>query len=295
MYIKEVSSDTWDGLRDRGWLDNMTAQYVQNESTVNGVTDAGTGAMGFWDRLHFLFSGKVTNGSNALNTGMDPNVLSFHVHNQVLAFFVDVTSLLLVIMIPVSMFIFFLWYFEMNKMVDHYYHMFRDAFGYKEVFSNSQTESNTEYLNKLFLKEKHVGETHHHHIETYQTTDSSGEPVQVLVPEHVAPPTASEYGAHPRWAIVESYMSAPHEAMWRIGIIEADTMLDNILTERGYMGADLGEKLKSLNFHSLQLAWDAHKVRNRIAHEGSNYRLTEREARRVFAMYEAVFREMKAI
>jgi hypothetical protein len=292
QYIQEVSNDTWDGLRDRGWLDSMS-HYVQNDTSVvsGNVTQNTTHAMSFWERLQFLLSGKATGVSTSINTGTDPNVLSFHVHNQILAFFVDVTSLLLVLMIPIAMFIFFLWYYEMKKAVDHYYHLFHNSFGYKETYATS----NTEYLDTISLPEKGKGSTNHHHIETYQTTDTDGNSVQVLVPDQIVAPSMAEYSNHPRWAIVEGYMAAPHEAMWRMGIIEADTMLDNVLTERGYMGADLGEKLRGLNFHSIQLAWDAHKVRNRIAHEGSNYRLTEREARRVFAMYEAVFKEMKVI
>ena len=53
--------------------------------------------------------------------------------------------------------------------------------------------------------------------------------------------------------------------------------------------------LKSASFKTIELAWDAHKMRNRIAHEGSDFVLTEREAKRVFVLYESVFRELKAI
>ena len=72
-------------------------------------------------------------------------------------------------------------------------------------------------------------------------------------------------------------------------------MLADALREKGYVGADVGEMLQGANFRSVQLAWDAHKVRNRIAHEGTQFTLTEREAKRVYALYEAVFSEMKLI
>ena len=77
--------------------------------------------------------------------------------------------------------------------------------------------------------------------------------------------------------------------------MEADNVLLEVLTEKGYSGDGVGEKLKGASFKTIDLAWDAHKVRNRIAHEGSNFELTEREAKRTFMLYESVLRDLKAI
>lgn len=111
----------------------------------------------------------------------------------------------------------------------------------------------------------------------------------------ISPPTIKEFEKHPKWAIVEGYMSSSEEPLWRIGILEADNMLAEALREKGYQGEDVGEMLKSANFNSLQLAWEAHKVRNRIAHEGVTFVLTGHEARKTFLLYEAVFKELKMI
>ena len=65
----------------------------------------------------------------------------------------------------------------------------------------------------------------------------------------------------------------------------------------GYQGENLGERLKAIepsDFITLQAAWDAHKVRNQIAHE-TNFQLSKREVRRVIGLYEQVFREFKYI
>ena len=67
-----------------------------------------------------------------------------------------------------------------------------------------------------------------------------------------------------------------------------------VLDQLGYTGESLGEKLRSVNpnqFHTLNNAWDAHRVRNEIAHQGSSYQLSEHLAHRTIANYEAVFRE----
>jgi hypothetical protein len=109
------------------------------------------------------------------------------------------------------------------------------------------------------------------------------------------PPTMHDFEEHPRFAIIQGYMSSDSEALWRIGILEADNMLAEVLQKRGYAGETVADMLKSSSFKTVQLAWDAHAIRNRIAHEGSNFQLTEREARRAFTLYESVFRELKAI
>jgi len=56
----------------------------------------------------------------------------------------------------------------------------------------------------------------------------------------------------------------------------------------------LGEKLKGATqdkFRNLTTAWEVHTVRNRIAHEGLAYEISQHEAKRVIALYEKIFRE----
>ena len=70
-----------------------------------------------------------------------------------------------------------------------------------------------------------------------------------------------------------------------------------MVEKMGYPGANLGERLRVIelsDFLTLQEAWEAHKIRNRIAHE-AQYQLTEREARKAIGLYEKVFREFHYI
>lgn len=81
---------------------------------------------------------------------------------------------------------------------------------------------------------------------------------------------------------------------WKLAIIEADIILDDVLKQHGYPGASLGERLKSISpqqLGSLQDAWEAHKVRNRIAHDGADFVLTKRLADETIARYRRVFAE----
>ena len=75
-------------------------------------------------------------------------------------------------------------------------------------------------------------------------------------------------------------------------------MLNELMKAAGYQGDSLGEMLKSVeksDFVTLDAAWEAHKVRNQIAHQGIDFVLNQREAKGVIALYEKVFKEFKII
>lgn len=92
--------------------------------------------------------------------------------------------------------------------------------------------------------------------------------------------------------LAHSTSSNPND--WKLAIIEADIILDDILKQQGYAGNSLGERLKSISpnqLESLQDAWEAHKVRNKIAHEGTDFVLTQRLVQETINQYQRVFAE----
>lgn len=101
----------------------------------------------------------------------------------------------------------------------------------------------------------------------------------------------------PIWQKVLEHMSSSNPNEWKLGIIEADNLLDRLVQTMGYAGDSLGERLKNIepsDFRTLDNAWEAHKVRNRIAHE-SGYQPSEHEAREAIANYRRVFEEFGII
>lgn len=102
-----------------------------------------------------------------------------------------------------------------------------------------------------------------------------------------------------KWLKVMEWAYSENPADWRLAIMEADVMLEDVLRKSGYPGDTIGEMLKSAGgadqFLSLDAAWEAHKVRNNIAHGGSDYQLSERETRRAIGLFEQVFREFGVI
>jgi len=101
-----------------------------------------------------------------------------------------------------------------------------------------------------------------------------------------------------KWERVIEHINSTNAAEWRLAIIEADVMLEELLRVQNYHGDSIGEMLKSVepsDMLTLDNAWEAHKVRNQIAHEGAEFELTERDARRVITLYESVFKEFNII
>lgn len=93
------------------------------------------------------------------------------------------------------------------------------------------------------------------------------------------------------WEIIQGHLNSQNQAEWKLAIIEADSILDNILKEVGYEGETLADRLKAAgDGETMQQAWEAHKVRNMIAHEGGT-ELTHREAKRVVGLYENIFKK----
>ncbi len=97
-----------------------------------------------------------------------------------------------------------------------------------------------------------------------------------------------------RWADVEEHIAQNDPNAWKLAIIEADILLEETLASAGYVGTSIGDKLKTANpsaFTTVQDAWNAHKVRNQIAHEGGDFILTKKIAQDAIKQYERVFRE----
>lgn len=101
-----------------------------------------------------------------------------------------------------------------------------------------------------------------------------------------------------KWQEIVAKSESLDENNWRIAIIEADIILDSLLEKLNLPGATTGEKLKAVepsDFLTLDNAWEAHKARNNIAHQGSNFLLNQREVRRIISLYESVFKEFHLI
>jgi hypothetical protein len=94
---------------------------------------------------------------------------------------------------------------------------------------------------------------------------------------------------------VYEHIASENPNDWKLAIIEADIILDEALKRAGYVNGSLGERLRELSpaqLHSIEDAWQAHKVRNEIAHAGADFVLTKRIADDTIRRYRLTLEEL---
>jgi len=100
-----------------------------------------------------------------------------------------------------------------------------------------------------------------------------------------------------RWEHVMALIESPQENDWRQALVEADIMLEEVLTEQGYPGDSVAERLQRVDparFKTLNDAWEAHNVRNQIAAHPEEP-LRDEIAYRAIKHYGNVFKEFNTI
>lgn len=97
-----------------------------------------------------------------------------------------------------------------------------------------------------------------------------------------------------RWQAVKARLATMREADYKIAIIEADKLFDELLKKMTFRGNDMGERLQQISpvqLASLQGVWDSHKIRNKLSHD-VGYHITFQEAEKAIQNYENAFLEI---
>lgn len=76
-----------------------------------------------------------------------------------------------------------------------------------------------------------------------------------------------------RWDEIERMVSAGGEMNLKLAVMEADKLLDHALKAMAMAGTTLGERLKfaAYRYPRIRNVWNAHRLRNQLAHESSFY------------------------
>ena len=99
------------------------------------------------------------------------------------------------------------------------------------------------------------------------------------------------------WLKIKTRLNVDSEAEYKLAIIDADSLLDNILKDMGYSGNSLGERLNELaaiTLPSIEKVREAHKVRSNIIHD-PDYNLSFDQTRDALVVYEAALKELEAL
>lgn len=97
-----------------------------------------------------------------------------------------------------------------------------------------------------------------------------------------------------KWDKLLERIKFGNERDLRLAIVEADNLIDEILIQHNHPGKDMGERLKSIHpneIENINDLWEAHKIRNRIAHE-SDFHISAGEARKVIEIYHKTLKDL---
>ncbi len=100
-----------------------------------------------------------------------------------------------------------------------------------------------------------------------------------------------------RWIQIKQKMETKNESDYKLAILEADKVFDDLLKRMMVRGKDMGGRLKQINeelLPSINKVWLSHKVRNKIAHK-PDYHLSYSEAERMMENYEIALRDLKIL
>lgn len=98
-----------------------------------------------------------------------------------------------------------------------------------------------------------------------------------------------------QWGKILKRLETGKEAEFKIAVIEADSLLEEILKRKGYEGEMMGELLKGIDSNvlpNIEHVWEAHKLRNNIVHDHS-YKLRVDEAKRAISIFQESARSLE--
>lgn len=96
---------------------------------------------------------------------------------------------------------------------------------------------------------------------------------------------------------IENSLTKENPQSYNMSVVEGDKLLDKALMEMGLSGRTMGERLKKCGrekFSQTNAVWNAHKLRNQIAHE-PGFKLEYHQAKHALAVYRQALRDLGAI
>lgn len=110
-------------------------------------------------------------------------------------------------------------------------------------------------------------------------------------------PLVSRNKVQRRFEEILARLDSENPSQFKVAVLEADQLADELLSGSGYTGQNMGERLKGIHPGQIESYEDllaAHAIRNRIVHE-QDFTLSQMEARDLLESYRKFFAEMEML
>jgi hypothetical protein len=100
-----------------------------------------------------------------------------------------------------------------------------------------------------------------------------------------------------KWSEIMKRMESGSVSHYKAAILEADSVVDEILEKIGYSGKNMTERLEAVNEIQIENIEDlkkAHEIRNKIIHD-KNFEIDLEEAKEIISIYETFLKEIELL
>jgi len=100
-----------------------------------------------------------------------------------------------------------------------------------------------------------------------------------------------------QWNKIKKRLESENESEYKVAIIEADNIIDDLIKRMGYKGENMGERLANIpegQLVELGEMKEAHEIRNRIIHE-EDFKIDRGFAKEVLKKYEHLLHHFEVL
>lgn len=98
-----------------------------------------------------------------------------------------------------------------------------------------------------------------------------------------------------KWAKIKDKLASGNVSQYKVAILEADVVIDKVLSDMGFGGKNVSErleKIKPIQLYNYEEIKKAHLVRNRIIHE-ADFEIDKKQAEEVLEIFESLLKHLE--
>jgi hypothetical protein len=110
-------------------------------------------------------------------------------------------------------------------------------------------------------------------------------------------PTISPSRMKKKWGKIKARLESENVSQYKVAIIEADGIIEDVIAKIGYAGKNMTERLDLINpgqLENLEEIRRAHQVRNRIIHE-ADFPVDKKMAEEIIGTYEKLLKHLELL
>ena len=118
-----------------------------------------------------------------------------------------------------------------------------------------------------------------------------------VLSESLGAPTLPKKKMLRKWDDILKRVETGDENGYKMAVIDADKIFDEILKRIGYKEKDMGERMKNIKtgqISNIDELWQAHKTRNNIVHD-PDFKLTRSQAEQAVKYFGKALKELQVI